>query len=93
MHRIQPSQDIRPLSEFRANVASFIQHVHETNRPLVITHRGKSTAVLLNVTEYESLIEKLELLQDIHQAEQQIDQGKGVRHADAKKRLLRKIPK
>ena len=52
MNRIQLDQDIRSLSEFRANVATFIQQVHKTNRPLVITSHGRSTAVLLNVSEY-----------------------------------------
>lgn len=93
MNRIQLNKDIRPLSEFRANVASFIQQVHRTNRPLVITHHGKSTAVLLNVSEYETLLEKLELLQDIHAAEKQIDEGKGVHHSPARKRLLRNLSK
>lgn len=90
MSRIQLSQDIRPLSEFRANVASFIQQVHKTSRPLIITHHGKSTAVLLNVDEYEALLEKLELLQDIHEAEQQIAEGKTMSLAQARKRLLKK---
>ena len=57
MSRIQLDEDIRPLSEFRANVASFIEHVRETKRPLVITQRGKSAAILLDVAEYEALLQ------------------------------------
>ena len=93
MHRIQLSQDIRPLSEFRANVASFIQQVHKTNRPLVITHHGKSTAVLINVDGYEAMLEKLELLQDVHDAEQQVRQGKSVEHKIARARILKAVSK
>lgn len=90
MQRIQLHEDIRPLSEFRANVASYIQQVHQTNRPLVITHHGKSTAVLLNVNEYENLLEKLDLLEDIQKAERQIDAGKGIVNGVAKKLVLKR---
>jgi len=88
MRRINTEQDIRPLSEFRANSASFIQQIQETRRPLVLTQRGHSAAVLLDVREYEGLLEELESLREIHQAEQQLAQGQGIAHEDAKKQIL-----
>ena len=88
MRRVNLDEDIRPLSEFRANAASFVQQVHQTKRPLVITHRGRSAAVLLDVAEYEGLLEKIELLQDVHQAEREIKENKGKSHSDAKKYIL-----
>lgn len=91
MHRLKIHQDIKPLSEFRANAASVIQQVHETKRPIVITHRGHSAAVLMDATEYENLMEKLELLQDIHEAELEIQAGKGISHEKAKKQLLESL--
>ena len=56
MQRIQLDEDVKPLSEFRANVASFIERIQKTKRPLVITQRGKSAAVMLDVAEYETLL-------------------------------------
>lgn len=79
MRRVDLNQDIRSLSDFRANAASFVQQVHKTKRPMVITHRGRSAAVLIDVLEYETLIEKLELLQDVQVAENQIKDGKGLK--------------
>ncbi len=58
MSRIHLDQDIQPLSEFRAGVASFIKQINETRRPLVITQRGKGVAVVLDVAEYEAMQEK-----------------------------------
>jgi antitoxin YefM len=84
MSRIQLDEDIRPLSEFRANVASFIEKVRETKRPVVITQRGRSAAVLLDVTEYEALMQRIELLSDIHLAEKQLADGLGIDHQKAK---------
>lgn len=87
MGRIQLDEDIQPLSEFRANVASFIEKVRKTKRPVVITQRGKSSAVLMDVAEYELLLQKLELLTDIQIAEKQVEEGLGISHEEVKKRL------
>ena len=91
MQRIKLNTDIHPLSEFRANVASIIDEVRKTKRPIVITQHGKSAAVMLDVSEYESLLEKLELLTDIQTAETQIRKGEGISHKEAKRNILERI--
>jgi prevent-host-death family protein len=83
-----PSEDIRPLSEFRAHAASFVQAVRTSGRPLILTQHGRGAAVLLDVRAYEALVEQVELLQDVHRAEQQIAAGEGVAHADAREAIL-----
>lgn len=88
MQRLQIAKDIKPLSEFRANASSFIQQVHDTKRPLVITHHGRSAAVVLDAQEYENLLETIELLQDVQAAEIEIRDGKGIDHARARKMVL-----
>ncbi len=93
MNRPHLDQDIHPLSEFRARVASFVQQVHRTHRPVVITHRGKSAAVLLDVSDYEALLDRLELVEDVRDAEKQIDGGAGVVHDAAKRQLLSRLDK
>lgn len=91
MVRPRFSQDIRPLSEFRANAAAFIQQVRSTRRPLVLTQHGRGAAVLLDIHEYERLLEQAELLQDVHTAEQQLAAGQGIDHEEAKAEVLRRI--
>lgn len=93
MNRPHLDRDIHPLSEFRARVASFVQQVHDTHRPVVITHHGKSAAVLLDVSDYEALLDKLELIQDVRDAEKQIDAGEGVGHDAARRQLLARLGK
>ncbi|NTU97359.1 MAG: type II toxin-antitoxin system Phd/YefM family antitoxin [Chlorobiaceae bacterium] len=60
MGRLNIEEDIRPLSEFRANTAALVKKVKDTGRPLVLTQHGKSTVVLLDVGHYESLISSIE---------------------------------
>jgi prevent-host-death family protein len=91
MERIRLTDDIRPLSDFRAEAATCIKHVHDTKRPMVITQRGKGVAVLLDINEYESLREKIELLQDIYKAERQIESDKVISHKQAKASILKRL--
>jgi len=37
MNRIKLDEDIKPLSEFRAKVSQYIEQIHKTKRPLLIT--------------------------------------------------------
>jgi antitoxin YefM len=87
MHRIQFDKDIQPLSEFRSKVAFYFDKVKKTKRPLVITQNGKSAAILLAVSEYEAMVDKIEVLEDIKLAETQISEGLGIPHIDVKKRF------
>jgi antitoxin YefM len=93
MNRIQLDEDIRPLSEFRADVTSFIDKVRVTKRPILITQRGKSAAIIMDVSEYEALMRKIELLTDIQTAEKQIADGLGIKHEDAKKQIRSRFSK
>jgi prevent-host-death family protein len=65
MGRINLEEDIRPLSEFRANTASMVQKVRKTGRPLVLTQHGKSTVVLLDVRQYQSMLSSMELFDSV----------------------------
>ena len=82
---------IRPMSEFRSGVASFVKQVHETKRPLIITQHGKGVGVLLDVGEFEAMQEKIELLEDIQASISQLEAGNGVSHSDARKEVLQRL--
>ncbi|PCI58791.1 MAG: prevent-host-death family protein [Gammaproteobacteria bacterium] len=91
MSRLHFDQDIQPLSEFRAGAASFIRQINETRRPIVITQRGKGVAVILDVAEYEAMQEKIELLEEVQKAEQQLSSGLGISNCDARAKVLQSI--
>ena len=91
MPRLRIDQDIRSMSEFRTGIASFLKQVHDTKRPLIITQHGKGAAVLLDVGEYESMQEKIELLKDIQVSVGQIENGEGIEHPNAKEMILKRV--
>jgi len=91
MPKVKPSQDIQPLSTFRANAASLVQQVRETKRPLVLTQHGRSAAVVLDVEEYEGMVEQIELLRDVRTAEYQLDSGEGIELETAEAQLRARL--
>ena len=91
MQRLKFDQDIRPMSEFRTGIASFLKQIHDTKRPLVITQHGKGVAVLVDVAEYEAMQEKIELLEDIQTSITQLNAGAGLEHNKAQKSVLERI--
>jgi len=91
MQKLKIDQDIRPLSEVRNSMASFIKQVHDTKRPVIITQHGKGVAVLLGANEFEAMQEKIELLSDIQTSLNQLEKGAGISHKDAKEKLLKRI--
>jgi prevent-host-death family protein len=91
MPRWRLSQDIRPVTEFRANASAFLDRLQVTKRPVVLTQHGRSAAVLLDVAVYEDLVDELELLRDVKTAEVQAAAGKTAPHATVAKRLRAKL--
>lgn len=91
--RVRLNTDIRPVSEFRANAAELIEQVKTSGRPLVLTQRGHSAAVVLDVEEYERMVEEIDLLSDVRTAMQQIELGQGVSNRAAKAELRSRFGK
>lgn len=93
MRQSMLEQNFHPLSEFRAELPSFLKQVHETKQPIVITQQGKGIAVLLEMSEYEAMHAKIELFEDIQNAELQLKKGLGVEHEAAKTEIMKRVIK
>ena len=91
MRRPRLDRDIKALSDFRAHLTKYIRQVQSSKRPLVITHNGKSAAVVVDVSEFEALLQRLELLEDRQEAEAQIDAGQGLAHKVAHAEVVKKL--
>ncbi len=91
MKPINVEEDIRPLSEFRADAAGMLAKLRRTKRALVLTQRGHTSAVVLEASEYQRLVDELELLRDLHAASRQLERGEGVPHRAARARALARL--
>jgi len=91
--RFEIDKDIQPLSEFRKHASDFIGRIKKHKRSIVLTQHGKSAAVLVDVSEYQRMIDKLELMEELIEAERQIARGEVVSHIDAKKQIIENLAK
>jgi len=90
MSKIDLTKDIQPLSEFRANASSIIEQLKNENRTILITQHGKGAAVLMSVNDYEELIDSIEMLKDVVQAQSEISSGNVIEHSEAMRQLREK---
>jgi len=91
--RIEIDQDIRPLSEFRKDAADFIDRINKQKRSIVLTQHRKSAAVLVDVSEYQRMVDKIDLMEELIEAERQIARGNVVSHEEAKKQIKENLAK
>jgi len=91
--RIELDQDIQPLSEFRKHAADFINRIKSEKRSIVLTQHGKSAAVLVDVSEYQRMIDKIDLMEELIEAERQIARGEVVSNKEAKKQIKENLAK
>lgn len=52
------SEDVHPITELKTKTATLIEHVNRSRRPVLLTRRGRGVAVLLDLDEYESLVDR-----------------------------------
>jgi len=56
--------DVIPISEAKKTLPAIVRDARELGRTFAITNRGRPTAVIMGIDEYESILETLELLAD-----------------------------
>lgn len=66
-----------------------IADLEKKKSPILITQYGKPAAYLLSVTNYETLLQRVTLLEGIARGERAIEQGRVISHQQAKRRLSR----
>jgi len=81
------ADDITPVTDFRTNAAELLKRVKTTKRPLILTQRGRSAAILEDVKEYELRLDRLELLEAIVRGLHAAEQGDTVSHDEAMRQL------
>ncbi len=72
MSRLRPAQDVRPVTEFRANASAFLEQIRSTKCTVILTQHGRSAAVLLDPAVYEDLLSELAHLREMQATEQPV---------------------
>lgn len=79
------------MSEFQARLHAIMDQVRQTQRPLRIDESGKKSVVVLDAALYDQLIERLEILEAIRAADEDIINGRVVSQEEARQQVLRQL--
>ncbi|MGK2905347.1 MAG: type II toxin-antitoxin system Phd/YefM family antitoxin [Desulfuromonadales bacterium] len=71
------SPKIIPISDLRQNASGIIKSVAASHEPLFITQRGRATAVMVSMKDYEHTQHELEILRLLAHGEKEIEAGIG----------------
>jgi prevent-host-death family protein len=69
--------NIIPVSDLRQGAAKLLKQLQTNNEPLIITQRGRASAVMLGVDAYEKLEHEKEILRLLAKGEKEIEAGIG----------------
>ncbi|HUT76836.1 MAG TPA: type II toxin-antitoxin system Phd/YefM family antitoxin [Polyangia bacterium] len=58
METVKFSEDVRPVTDLKIRSAEIVAQVRRSRRPVLLTRRGTGVAVLMDLDEYEALVER-----------------------------------
>ena len=69
--------NIIPISDLRQDASNLLKQLRKSKEPLIITQRGRATAVMIGVDAYEESEHEKELLRLLAKGEMEIEIGQG----------------
>ena len=86
MH-IKFSEDVVPLSELKVNPGKILNRAKNSQRPILLTSRGRGVAVVQGLAEFKENEEKQEFMKAITQGLIEIKEGNELELDEVKKKL------
>jgi antitoxin YefM len=80
-------EQIRPVSDFRKDTAQMLKKLKENHHPIILTQRGRSVAVIVDVDTYESLDYENRLRQAYAEGIRDSEQGRTFPHEKVMKEV------
>jgi antitoxin YefM len=77
------SEDVRPLTELKTKTSTLVEHVRRSRRPMLLTKRGRGVAVLLDLDEYETLVERAAFIEAVKAGSKAAKAGDLHAHSEA----------
>lgn len=75
--------DIRPLTEFKRDTASFLSHLRETGRPSVLTVNGRPSLVVMDAAAWQAMQDRIEHAETVAGIRQGLDEARAGKGTEA----------
>ncbi len=70
------SQDVKPVSYFKNNMAEVIRKLNENQGTMIITQNGEAKVAMMDIKAYEGMQETLAMLEMIAQGKKNMADGR-----------------
>ena len=70
------SQDVKPASYFKNNMAEVIRKLNENQGTMIITQNGEAKVAMMDIKAYEGMQETLAMLEMIAQGKKNMAEGR-----------------
>jgi prevent-host-death family protein len=91
MRTLRVSENIVPVSDFKAKAADWLRRLDETSEPVVITQNGRAAGVLLSPSAYDELTERYRFVNAVEQGLADADAGRVIPHAEVVAEMRRRF--
>ena len=91
MRPLRISENIVPVSDFKAKASEWLRRLAESPDPVVITQNGKAAGVLLSPAAYDALTERLHFIDSVEAGLADIEAGRVSPHADVVANMRRRF--
>jgi prevent-host-death family protein len=75
------------VTTLKREATKILAELHDTKEPVLITEHGLPSAYLVDVEDYEFMIDRMKLLEGIARGEKDILEGRVLTHTQAKEKL------
>ncbi|WP_062059347.1 type II toxin-antitoxin system Phd/YefM family antitoxin [Cellvibrio sp. OA-2007] len=75
------------VTTLKREATKILAELHNTKEPVLITEHGLPSAYLVDVEDYEFMVDRMKLLEGIARGEKAILEGRVLSHAQAKDKL------
>lgn len=75
------------VTTLKREATKILAELHSSKEPVLITEHGLPSAYLVDVNDYEHMVERMKILEGIAKGERAILEGRVLTHAKAKEKL------
>lgn len=75
------------VTTLKRQATKLLAELHESKEPILITEHGQPSAYLLDVADYELMLNRMNILEGIAKGEQAVREGRTFDNEQAKKKM------
>ncbi|WP_343857958.1 type II toxin-antitoxin system Phd/YefM family antitoxin [Aliiglaciecola litoralis] len=87
MHAGQLRQRVELVTTLKRQATKILADLHSSNEPVLITEHGQPSAYLVDVDDYEFMLQRMQVLEGVARGEQAIRNGDTFSNEDAKEKM------